>query len=182
MLGAEIVPYSLPLLAALLLSVLMGLWRTNARSDRAELASLARRAIAKGIDIAISTAPLGAWAWIERDSLEVMDGLTMSVIALGTSIAWMVVFAIMEGLTGATPGKWITGIRVVDAIDLRRCGIGRAVVRGLGFMIDGLFDGFVGLMMIALSRDQQRMGDKWAGTIVVRARSLATARAAPSDD
>jgi uncharacterized RDD family membrane protein YckC len=67
---------------------------------------------------------------------------------------------------GQTPGKRVAGIRVVKdsgrpitAIE----GIGRNLMRA----IDGLFFYLVGVIVIVISRQNKRLGDYVAGTIVV---------------
>lgn len=76
-------------------------------------------------------------------------------------------FAAFETLWhGQTPGKRVAGIRVVkdtgrpiSAIE----GIGRNLMR----VIDGLFFYLPGLISVVLSRQNKRLGDYVAGTIVV---------------
>jgi uncharacterized RDD family membrane protein YckC len=72
---------------------------------------------------------------------------------------------------GATPGKALLGLRVVEDHG-GRVGPISAVVRELAFYVDGLFFGAVGYAAMNGSRLQQRYGDQWAHTIVVQAGSL----------
>ena len=69
---------------------------------------------------------------------------------------------------GETIGKRLLGIRVValngDGITLRA-----AVVRNVLATVDSAFFYLVGLVSIKLSGDRQRIGDRIAGTTVVRA-------------
>src|SRR4051794_4365957 len=76
-------------------------------------------------------------------------------------------FAILPGLTGATAGKFATGIRVVDA-EGRVANMGKSLVRWIVFAVDGPFSLFLcGLLTSLLSRGHRRLGDMAAGTYVV---------------
>ncbi len=81
----------------------------------------------------------------------------------------LLVFSLLEGKWGATPGKWAVRIRVLGT-DLRPCGFGRALVRNLLKFIDGFFNFMVGILLAALSENWQRVGDMAARTVVVRVR------------
>jgi len=79
-------------------------------------------------------------------------------------------FICLEGLAGATLGKWLLGIRVVR-LDRGRPGLARGLVRNLLRLVDGLpaFN-IVGVVLILRSREKARCGDRWAGTRVVHVR------------
>jgi uncharacterized RDD family membrane protein YckC len=82
-------------------------------------------------------------------------------------IVWLFILSVTEGRSGATPGKWIFGIRV-RGVDLRPCGLRRALLRNsLKIFVDGLFNFLVGIMVVALSERRQRLGDLAARTVVV---------------
>jgi len=87
------------------------------------------------------------------------------------SFFWMVIcyfaFSILEGKYGRTPGKWLTGICVLG-LDLHPCGIGRGLLRNLLKVVDGFFNFMVGIMVVALSENWQRVGDMASRTVVVR--------------
>lgn len=95
-------------------------------------------------------------------------------------------FWVLQGLTGASPGKFAVGLRVVKA-DGRACGVGRAALRNLLFVVDALpycIPYLVGFLMILFQRQHRRIGDLAAGTWVIRSSSLgmpmaASAGAAP---
>jgi uncharacterized RDD family membrane protein YckC len=91
-------------------------------------------------------------------------------MALG--VAAMIIFhTLAEGFGGATIGKAIFGLRVRQT-DLAPCRPGPALVRNLAFVIDSFFFGLVAYQAMSSSTCQQRLGDKWAGTVVVKASSL----------
>ncbi len=85
---------------------------------------------------------------------------------LGIPLMWFIYFPVIESLGGQTLGHRIMGIRVVTksgkAIDL-----GQALKRRLADMIDFQFFGLVALLVIRNSKTNQRLGDMWAGTLVV---------------
>jgi len=81
-------------------------------------------------------------------------------------------FGILPGLTGATLGKFATGLRVVDE-DGRIANMGKSLVRWLLFAIDGPFTLFLcGLLTSILSKGHRRLGDMAAGTYVVAAQAV----------
>jgi uncharacterized RDD family membrane protein YckC len=79
-------------------------------------------------------------------------------------------YVLLEGFTGRTIGKMITGIRVVDAETGGRPGVVSAVVRTLLRLVDGLFGYLVGFIVVVNSDRRRRLGDMAAKTLVVRAR------------
>jgi uncharacterized RDD family membrane protein YckC len=79
----------------------------------------------------------------------------------------LVYFALMEGLTGATLGKLMTGVRVVTP-DGAKCGLGRALLRWLVFAVDGPLTLFIcGIVTSSVSAGHRRLGDMAASTYVV---------------
>jgi uncharacterized RDD family membrane protein YckC len=73
----------------------------------------------------------------------------------------------VQGLTGATLGKAIFGIRTVNEAG-ESPGIGKQFVRGLLWIVDGLCNGLVALITILASKGHRRVGDMAAKTYVVR--------------
>ena len=85
---------------------------------------------------------------------------------LFTAIA-IAYFAFGEALTGATLGKRIVRIRVVDEHG-RHPTLGAAVGRNLLRLVDGLFFYLVGAIVALTSPRRQRLGDRVAHTVVIR--------------
>ena len=84
-----------------------------------------------------------------------------------SAAAAILIFIVMQGLTGKTPGKAILGIRVIKA-DGEPPGIWRAIVREILWIIDGLpFLNIVALVTALTTQNNQRVGDMAAGTFVV---------------
>lgn len=77
---------------------------------------------------------------------------------------------VLQGITGWTIGKLLTGIRVVRA-DGRPPGIGKALVRWLLWVVDGQPCGLplVGFITGLTTTGHRRVGDMVAKTFVVRA-------------
>ncbi|MDO8670785.1 MAG: RDD family protein [Dehalococcoidia bacterium] len=97
------------------------------------------------------------------------------VPALVTYGAYGLYFVIFEGWFKGTIGKLILGIRVVKASG-RSPGLGRAIVRNLMRIVDGLFLYLVGVIAVSRSPWKQRVGDRVAGTFVVSRRSAKAMR------
>ena len=115
--------------------------------------------------VALAAAGVVPADWQQRS-----QGLSLSALALGL-VSSLLYHAVSEGLGGATIGKAVLGLRVKRE-NLATAGVWRGVVRNLGYYIDAFFFGLVAYSVMSKSRTQQRLGDKWAGTVVVRAGGL----------
>lgn len=89
-------------------------------------------------------------------------------------VASLLYHALSEGIGGASLGKAVFGLRVKSE-ELRPAGVWRGVVRSLAYYVDAILFGLVAYSVMSKSRWLQRLGDKWAGTVVVRAASLSPA-------
>jgi uncharacterized RDD family membrane protein YckC len=142
------------------------------------LARLASRAVALAIDVAVMgtafvlvLALAAATGALSTDDV----ALTATVGLVITLVVFVVYPVTLETLTrGRSLGKLALGLRVVrdDGGPIR---FRHALSRGLaGFVLDfGIFSGFtgaVGLIASLLSEKGQRVGDRLAGTVVVRER------------
>lgn len=96
------------------------------------------------------------------------DGFSLEgTPAMLLSLAFTAYYVVCEGAFGATLGKLVLGIRVVNR-EGRAPGIGPALVRNLLRIIDFLpFAYVVGIVAILASKTKQRLGDRVAGTYVV---------------
>jgi uncharacterized RDD family membrane protein YckC len=89
-------------------------------------------------------------------------------------VAWLAYMTLAEATVGASLGKLLVGVRVRRA-DAGRLTVVGAVVRNLLRLIDALpyfIPYLVGGVAVARSPQRQRLGDRAAGTLVVRAHSL----------
>ena len=78
----------------------------------------------------------------------------------------ILLFTVMEATLGKTPGKYIVGTRVVDE-DGDRVSLMQALVRNFLRFIDGIAIYIVGLIIIAVDKENRRLGDILARTWVV---------------
>jgi len=124
----------------------------------------------------ITRAVKGVWIMGPEDhrwarGLFVTDPLCLAFLA-----AIFGYFVLLEGLAGATPGKRALGIRVVRE-DGSRAGLSEALLRNALRIVDGLpaFH-ILGAILIALSPENARFGDRVAGTRVVRAETAEARR------
>jgi RDD family len=104
------------------------------------------------------------------DRVYFSDGVPVApwAVFLGLSV---LIYVLIQGLKGWTPGKLLFGIRTV-AEDGRAPGIGRAIVRWLFLIVDGLCAGLVGFIVALTSRGHRRVGDMAAKTFVVSGRYM----------
>jgi uncharacterized RDD family membrane protein YckC len=99
-----------------------------------------------------------------------MEGLTFS--ALAWSLCGSTLYAAMsEWIGGATLGKLACGLRVVSD-DFSTVTFRGALVRAVAFFVDGMLFGLVALHAMQQSRMQQRYGDRWGRTLVVRVQAV----------
>jgi uncharacterized RDD family membrane protein YckC len=183
-----IIPYSsmliLPFILAIILSAMMRkhrICRHVAESHELPYASLTRRAFAQAVDALILGAPfIVSFIFMmimfmnpnilrSNSTRPIMSPLLMCA-GFPWAIIWLLIYSATEGASGATPGKWLFGIRVMGT-DLRPCGFGRAFVRNILKFVDGFFNFMVGVMVAALSHNWQRVGDMAARTVVVDIRT-----------
>ncbi|MCU7728640.1 RDD family protein [Actinoplanes sp. KI2] len=101
------------------------------------------------------------------------SGFDMTTLTFGGGLRLFVVvllyYTLLEGLTGRTVGKFVTGIRVVDAQTGRVPGLLSGFVRTLWRLIDGILAYLVGFLIVINSDRRRRLGDMFAKTLVVRA-------------
>lgn len=77
-------------------------------------------------------------------------------------------YVLLEGYLGQTLGKMLLGIKVVRQEDGEVPGVGKAALRTLLRIIDGLFAYLVAFIVVLISGKNQRLGDMAADTLVVR--------------
>jgi uncharacterized RDD family membrane protein YckC len=81
-------------------------------------------------------------------------------------LGFAIYHTICEGFHGATLGKLIFKIHVVDESG-NPCSPAAAFTRSAAFYIDALFFGIVAATSMRTSELHQRYGDKWAKTVVI---------------
>lgn len=98
----------------------------------------------------------------------------VAMISTSTDVGWggltllaIAYFAVPEALFGATPGKFLAGLRVVRA-DGRPLDLRSVLVRNVLRPIDSMpLLYLIGGVSVLLTADSQRLGDRAAGTTVV---------------
>jgi uncharacterized RDD family membrane protein YckC len=78
-------------------------------------------------------------------------------------------FTFLQGRYGQTVGKMAVKIKVVKEADGSPITYGEALIRTILVIIDGLFAYLVGAILIWTSDKKQRLGDRLAHTVVVKA-------------
>jgi uncharacterized RDD family membrane protein YckC len=167
-----------PILLALIFTSLMRKHKVTefqSGDTRVPFASLIKRALAQIIDAVIIGIPFiiayaTMFSWI-FDSTRMFTPEMFGVLWVwGLGIGWAFVcfflYSYLEGTYGKTPGKWIMKIQVLGT-DLNPCGFGRALVRNVLTFVDGFFNFMVGVMIVALNENWQRVGDMAARTVVL---------------
>ena len=145
---------------------------------RFQTASLGSRILAAAIDLALQ-ATLLLVTVLGLGALSLQGGpatfgfvvivLAVTLILLGYPIAFETLWR------GRTPGKAALGLRVV-ARDGSPVRFRHTVVRGFLTLVDGvLTSGVAAVLSILFTRDDQRLGDLAAGTLVIRERTGAGA-------
>jgi uncharacterized RDD family membrane protein YckC len=102
--------------------------------------------------------------------LEGGEAAVLYLVAIGVSALNN---AVLQGLSGASVGKFVTGLRTVNE-EGQTCGIGRAVVRWLFLIVDAYFCFLIGLITALVSKGHRRVGDMVAKTYVIGARDVGT--------
>jgi uncharacterized RDD family membrane protein YckC len=176
--------FILPVILAIVLSSLMFKYRIcyYTAEDKKEVAyaSLTRRAMSQIIDSAFAGGPMivgGIFMFHSFFDFEklitsnspffMLSGFLFILAGAGWGFICLFLFSWWEGSCGQTPGKWCLGIKVLGT-DLKPCGFGRAIVRNLLKFVDGFLQFMVGIMLIALTENWQRIGDMAARTIVIK--------------
>jgi uncharacterized RDD family membrane protein YckC len=98
---------------------------------------------------------------------------------LAGEILCLAYYVVFEATWGATLGKFATNLRVVRESEGAPIGWRAAFLRNLLRPIDGLVLYLVGFIAICVSSKRQRIGDKVAGTIVVRRAAQTASQTVP---
>ena len=115
------------------------------------------------------------------------SGVEASFNLSGVSALVFILFPIvyyvgLEGTIGATIGKLAMGLKVVKT-DGGKSTFGTAIIRFLLWIVDGLiFIPLVGMIMIWTTKQKQRLGDKAAGTVVIKKNAASARRGGTYND
>jgi uncharacterized RDD family membrane protein YckC len=140
-------------------------------------ANLGSRILAYLIDLAIVVAGILAGLFAvaligQASQLVVPDWVALTIVLVLLPSWWLGYFIAFETLwRGRTLGKAALGLRVVtrEGAPVR---FRHAAIRALLGLVDfAIGSGFIAIVLILLTRDNQRLGDLVAGTLVLRERS-----------
>jgi hypothetical protein len=113
---------------------------------------------------------------VNDDAVFLDDGADSTVLQIFVVAYFIGIYTLLQGFTGASPGKFILGVRVVDQHG-RRCGPLKSLVRSLLWIIDGapwFLPGLVGFVTGLTSTGHRRIGDMAASTYVVARSAVGT--------
>ena len=118
--------------------------------------------LAVAVGMAISVAPLDSKT----------KGIAYSILAMLAILCMFFMqnlyFIVWEGAwKGQTPGKKLAEIRVIERTG-QPIGWGASIIRNLLRVADGVF--LLGLVVMLVDKNERRLGDMCAGTIVIRER------------
>lgn len=110
---------------------------------------------------------VGDRAYITSDA----DNAIQMLVAFG----YFVFFVLLQGIVGASPGKLLTGLRVVNDQG-QRAGVGRSLLRTILWVVDGApwFLPIVGFVTGLTTNGHRRVGDMAASTYVIARKDMGT--------
>lgn len=116
---------------------------------------------------------VGVEAGLVQEEVLYRLGQEMSMGALVFATVFGILPAVVsQALAGVTPGKLVCGLRVVRATGVGPISFGQSLGRELAYFIDALFFAAPAYFSMSESPRAQRLGDKWAGTMVRFRRDL----------
>jgi len=128
------------------------------------MASIGDRIFAQLIDWVVIFAYLAILIWIDV-TLKMSDSVTMFVLFMLPPMFYTLLCEVFN--QGRSIGKMIMKIRVIKQ-DGTSPSLGAYLMRWLLYLIDGPLTSFAGLVVMILTRDNQRLGDLAAGTVVIK--------------
>jgi uncharacterized RDD family membrane protein YckC len=136
------------------------------------LAGLGSRMVATAIDSAVQVGVQIALFVLLIGSGEQGSGPGIALFSILSFLAFFGYGVLFETLaSGRTPGKRVTGLRVIRSGG-RPVGFTASAIRNLVRLVDFLpFSYAVGILFVLFTRNNQRLGDLAADTLVVRERT-----------
>ena len=149
--------------------------KASLQINQLHYANLGRRFVALVIDLLVlsliffpvTRVVKGVWIMSSEDHLWGYGWLVTDPLCVIFLVTIVIYFVSLESALGATIGKRLLGLRVVQ-VDGRNPGVMRATIRNLLRAIDALpaFN-ILGIVLIASSPERARFGDRSAGTRVI---------------
>ena len=128
------------------------------------VASVGDRIFAQIIDWCVLLAYLTLMIWISA-SLDIKNEWFMIIAFTFPPLFSTLLCEIFNN--GRSLGKMAMKMRVVK-LDGSSPTLGAYLMRWLLYLVDGPLTSFIGLLVIVLSRNNQRLGDMAAGTVVIK--------------
>ena len=128
-------------------------------------------ALLAGLFVGVSIAVYATVTGIPASALTSTLGATDLIGYIFALTGFALYHTVCEGMHGATLGKLILKIHVLRE-DGTPASFGSALIRSFAFFIDRLFFGLVAYSSMKQSVLSQRLGDKWAKTVVVARSTL----------
>lgn len=128
------------------------------------VASVGDRIFAQIIDWCVLLAYLTLMIWISA-SLDITNEWFMIIAFTFPPLFYTLLCEIFNN--GRSLGKMAMKMRVVK-LDGSSPTLGAYLMRWLLYLVDGPLTSFIGLLVIVLSRNNQRLGDMAAGTVVIK--------------
>lgn len=110
------------------------------------------------------------YAYLKEFGQQTENGYMITGLpALFPIVIWLTLTVFLEQILGATIGNGIAGLKpgVLHKPE-RKISFGQSFLRHLADPIDMFPFGLIGILTINNSINKQRLGDIWAGTVVVR--------------
>ena len=152
------------------------------------VAGMGDRLIALILDtvvVAAFFAAFGMWYSVGRGGVTEggfsLSGAPAVIVMLVCLSAAFLYYWLLEGWFGATLGKTIAGIRVLDK-DGSRCGLKGSLVRNLLRIVDAIAVYLVGFLVAVFSKLRQRVGDHAAGAEAPAGGTLSNLRVSSTGD
>ncbi len=115
----------------------------------------------------------GVWIMGPSDHRWANGNIVFDPLCLYFMLVIIAYFVLLEGLAGATIGKMLVRLRVVGT-DGERIGMAQSAIRNALRVVDSLpMLNLVGIVLILLSPENARFGDRVAKTRVIRASGFA---------
>ena len=132
-----------------------------------DYAGLVQRAVALIIDQIIIGVALVVLIFAGVLSTSMSAGTVVAIMGVQW-VLWLVYFTFFEGSSGQTIGKRFMNIRVISA-DGSDLSYAQALVRSLLRIVDSLPTLYIlGIILVIVTRERQRLGDMVAGSVVIR--------------
>jgi len=151
------------------------------------IAELERRFTAFAVDRLLAWGLLAVVGVLTHRFISVDVWTVVGVVAGAMVLLWLV-FAMVTGLSGSSPGKAVCGLRVVDHGSGTPIGVGPALLRSLVLGVSGLPTFGIGIATLAWTavedRARQRRGwhDHLTHTVVVDVRPVVEVAETGADD